>query len=631
MFVAMLPLSIYIPAWMSLLFTLMILWRGILIFLNKERPNATVISIIAVVSAAVAAVTVIHELHPLYIIAVLMLLLGCKAMLARTPGHWTNISVMLPIIPMAVFLNTTPSWGIGYMVAFSWLWIYSSMGVWFKSSSNKFTFIQSFKILILAMPFIVTTFLFMPKPGSWMSILERQGGSTGISKKVKPGSMSKVTDSKGIVFTAKLPQLKTTQDMYWRGYVMPKYDGEQWEAVDEIATKMNPFRLSGKPLYKYTVYLYDTTQEVKPALENTVRTPAFEGIYKTASGSMYGMADAFFYSAEADFDAVLVTPPTPRDIELEDKNWHPKTNEFVAKIKSELKTGTPEEFVNRLELWVRDNHFVYTKEPGRMRGDWLDDFLFDKHKGFCEHYASAVTYMMRKAGYPARVVTGFQGGEYDYEKKEYTIPYAAAHAWMEYWSNERGGWVRLDPTGWVAPERLNEVGWEVVNARAELDQIENSWWGKMFNTLSSLESSWNKWVVNYDAKKQLQLLHKLDQLPWVKIVIVIVALVLLIIAYAYKVHYRWSSRPEHLIHWLKSKYEKKTYQWEDSQTAREWANALKQKGVDPQIVDTWLNSIEESLYGTVRVDVLRQDTIKLAQAIRKNKKFKPGSTVNLVP
>lgn len=620
MFMAMVPLASHIPVWMSLLFIGMITWRGILIYLNKERPNATVISIIAIISAGIAGLTVLHELHPLYVIAVLMLLLGCKAMLARTPGAWTNISVMLPILPMAVFLNTTPSWGIGYMVGFTWLWIMASMCVWTTSNKKKYLFMQSFKIVILTLPFTVSAFLFMPKPDTWMSFLERQGGTTGISKKIKPGSMSKITDSKGTVFTAKLPLLKTSRDMYWRYYVMPRYDGEQWDATDDVSTPNLPFKLSGKPLYKYIVYLYDTGHDAKPALENTVKLPSYDGITRTSYGTMFGIPDTFFYTAEADFDAKLITRPTALDTLPGNPNWHPKTNEFVKELKN--KSTDVNSFVDELEKWIRLKKFTYTKEPGKMTGDWLDVFLFERQKGFCEHYASAVSYMLRKAGYPARVVTGFQGGEYDYERKEYTIPYAAAHAWLEYWDESKGYWVRLDPTGWVAPERLTDLGWEVVNSREALQQLENSWWGKMFNTLASVEANWNKWVVNYDAKKQLQLLHELDNLPWFKILCIGLLLGSLLFIYKMRIHYRWSNNPKHLEYWLRHKFDGTSYAWSSVHTPTEWAASLKELGVDESAINKWVATYEDIVYGDVKHSDLRLCTNVLVKAISRRKSLK---------
>lgn len=618
MFVAMLPLSGSIPIWISLLYTFMLVWRGILFIQRKERPSAILVSIFAVVSVGVAVVTLLTELHPLYAIAILMILLGCKSLLAKTPGQWTNIIVMLPILPMAVFLTHNPAWGIGYMIAFSWLWLMTTNSLWASKTNYKYLFIQSFKIVVFTLPLIIITFYFMPRPQNWLDFISQHNSSTGMSKTVKPGDVSKVTDGKGVAFSATMPLLKTTENLYWRAYVMPNYNGTQWEAAPDGAPVINPVRSSGKKPLRYTIYMFDTNTDARIALDYTVRLPVSSPLSQSANGTLFGPQDVFVYAAEADFDGTLSTQPTQQDIKLDDSSWHPKTNQLVSQLKSKSKNVS--EYINLLQNWVSDNGFLYSKEPGRMQGDWLDTFLFERHKGFCEHYASAMAYMIRKAGYPARVVAGFQGGEYDTNNRTYTVPYAAAHAWMEYWDASKGHWVRLDPTAWVAPERLYESGWDIINTRAYLENIENSWWGKLFGTLSNLEETWKKWVLDYDSNKQGELLKALDKLPWFKIIMAILVFCVSVIIFKLNLHYRWSNDPAKLTYWLRRKYAGTQYEWPLSHTPAEWSVSLGERGVSEDARKNWVASYEEIVYGDVKRTDLKDLTHKLVDEIKLNKR-----------
>ena len=101
--------------------------------------------------------------------------------------------------------------------------------------------------------------------------------------------------------------------------------------------------------------------------------------------------------------------------------------------------GSDEAFIEARAAQVRDEEFFYTLEPPRLGRDSVDDFLFNTRRGFCEHFASAFTMMVRAAGIPARVVTGYQGGEYNPIGGYFVVRQSDAHAWSEVWLE--GAWL----------------------------------------------------------------------------------------------------------------------------------------------------------------------------------------------
>ncbi len=165
-----------------------------------------------------------------------------------------------------------------------------------------------------------------------------------------------------------------------------------------------------------------------------------------------------------------------------------------------------EAYIDSLLGMFREQNFVYTLTPSRLNLDSVDDFLFNTRQGFCAHFASAFTLMMRAAGIPARVVTGYQGGEYNRVGGYYIVRQSDAHAWSEVWLKGRG-WVRIDPTAAVAPERIERgtalsaapFGERVIRDNAWLTDIRFAW--DAVNTL------WRENVLQFSAQKQEEFLE----------------------------------------------------------------------------------------------------------------------------
>lgn len=155
--------------------------------------------------------------------------------------------------------------------------------------------------------------------------------------------------------------------------------------------------------------------------------------------------------------------------------------------------------------------FIYTLRPPILREDPIDDFLFNTKRGFCEHYATSFVYLMRAAGVPARIVTGYQGGELNPNGNYLIVRQSDAHAWAEVWLQGQG-WVRIDPTAAVSPERIEQGISEALRDNDELPLLARRDFPllrKAFLNFDSINNSWNQWVLGYDDKKQLEFLNNL--------------------------------------------------------------------------------------------------------------------------
>jgi hypothetical protein len=163
--------------------------------------------------------------------------------------------------------------------------------------------------------------------------------------------------------------------------------------------------------------------------------------------------------------------------------------------------------------YIREQPFYYTRQPPFMIDDPVDEFLFDNRRGFCEHYASSFVFLMRAAGIPARVVTGYQGGEMNPQSDYFIVRQSDAHAWAEVWLHEKG-WLRIDPTAVIPAERIENLQ-DLARIRPKFARLGEapSWlkssWRQLRFGWDRLNHAWNQWVINYNDQRQKNFLSKL--------------------------------------------------------------------------------------------------------------------------
>lgn len=408
---------------------------------------------------------------------------------------------------------------------------------------------------VSALPLLVVLFLFFPRlPPLWSVQLSGQQAVTGVSDSMSAGDFANLSQSTELAFRVSFPAEQPAQsEMYWRGLVFSNFDGVTWspsasvqrswwggtvpdwlaQAIDSVpdAQKQQPLA--------YQVILEPTQQNWLFGLDypySQLRgigiTPQFT-LRRSRPVTQQLRYDVTRF-AQMRLDSTL--GEQERQINLALPSEGNQKSRALAKQLFKEADNDPERYINAIQTWVNQTQFRYTLSPPPLTDERIDSFLFETKAGFCEHYASSFTFMMRAAGIPARVVAGYQGGEMSRGGDVWEVRQMDAHAWSEVWLDGRG-WVRVDPTAFVAPSRV-EQGMQSLTqeqgaamfgsgTRAQLSYQQF----RMLQTLRRLSDQasyyWQKDVVGYDQDKQSNALLKwlnitsiMQQIIWMMALVV---------------------------------------------------------------------------------------------------------------
>jgi transglutaminase-like putative cysteine protease len=413
----------------------------------------------------------------------------------------------------------------------------------------KTRLLASARLIGLSIPIMLILFILVPRiPGPlWGLTEEQRGGITGLSDTMSPGEISDLITSNEVAFRVTFDDAIPAQSqLYWRGPVMLRFDGRRWSQAR--TEKFQSIELpADAQLTRYTVILephgrkwlfgLDLPATIPPKSQLTAeyQLVAEEAIndmkkYDVASilNAPVGLDETFDYLAAAlEYDENR----NPQTIAL-GRQWANRFDSDDALIRHALRKFNTEQY-------------VYTLQPPLLGEHPSDEFLFQTRQGFCEHYASSFTLLMRAAGIPARVVTGYQGGETNQAGNYLIVRQSDAHAWSEVYLEDRG-WVRVDPTAAVSPDRI-ENGLDL--ALRDSDAVfrfsnRNAIISRMLFAWDNMQYSWSKWVLNYDHRRQSSFLRDLGLgiRSWGDMVIALV-LCLVVVTGAYAVYGWYRDRP----------------------------------------------------------------------------------------
>jgi protein-glutamine gamma-glutamyltransferase len=374
-------------------------------------------------------------------------------------------------------------------------------------------------ICLQALPIAAVLFLLFPRLQAplWSMPDEKTSGRTGLSNQMSPGTIGNLIESSEVVFRVQFhTPAPDKKDMFWRGPVLGSFDGKVWRPPTyPILKPPQPQVVAAVPkALRYSVTLEPQDNDWIYALEMVTQAPKLGEAKALVSPEMVlTSANSIDQRMRYEVESVQEYQLGLNESRLQQQNWlelpssfNPKTLELAALWASE--TPSKPKLVERALEMFNTQPFFYTLQPPLLGRNTVDDFLFTTRKGFCEHYSNAFVVLMRALDIPARVVTGFQGGERNPVDGFYTIRSSDAHAWAEVWL-EGQGWIRIDPTAAVAPERIDKT---VRQARADRSLKEDkpaSFAQHWRFRLEAMSNSWNQWVLNYDQKKQRELLARL--------------------------------------------------------------------------------------------------------------------------
>ncbi len=376
---------------------------------------------------------------------------------------------------------------------------------------------QALMLMLQALPLTLMLFFLFPRlPGPLWSLPDEGGGaSTGLSDELEPGRISKLSNNPAVAFRVKFEGPPPPAELlYWRGPVLSLFDGRKWKILPEdSASRLNLDDLRLNLAVDYTLTLEPHNQHWLFALELPGRIPA--NTYLSEDMQLLQtrpVTRVSRYRMRAYLDYRL----DPRSII--NSHYYLQVPDSVARRTRRLVAGLRRQhagdgaFVNAALNFFREENFIYTRQPPALEGDAIDGFLFDSRRGYCTHYASALAVMLRLAGIPARIVSGYQGGEMNPLSDYMIVRQSDAHAWVEAWL-PRKGWLRLDPTSVIPDSRVEDSGEGGERQQAgRRGATAPDWLGQRLKTLryawDRLNNDWNNWVVGYNEKRQKSLLAR---------------------------------------------------------------------------------------------------------------------------
>ncbi|MGH8217029.1 MAG: transglutaminase TgpA family protein, partial [Steroidobacteraceae bacterium] len=373
------------------------------------------------------------------------------------------------------------------------------------------------RTLLLALPLAIFVFLFFPRlAGSLWALPEPGRAVTGLSDTLTPGAISDLIESPVPAFRVWFDGAPPPpNERYWRGPVLDDFDGSTWSRPPPWW--FGPPRTL-QPLgraYHYRLTLEPTEHRWGFALDTVAWAPRALRVRLTADHVLVSarpLVEAVTYEAVS-YPHARDADPLPARVRARDMRLppgrNPRTLALAHRLRAEARGDAA--FVDAALEFLRNGGFHYTLTPPRLSGDQVDELLFDTRQGFCGHYASAFATLMRAGGVPARIVTGYLGGEWNPIGGYLLLRQSDAHAWVEVWLAGRG-WTRIDPTAVVAPERLTHDVLDLLPGAASPTErliLDLRWLTSLGQAWDAANAWWTSTVIDFDLSSQLALLARL--------------------------------------------------------------------------------------------------------------------------
>jgi transglutaminase-like putative cysteine protease len=411
----------------------------------------------------------------------------------------------------------------------------------FAASDSRLPLKNALKVAVWFLPLWLGLFLVFPRLSPLWQLPLSQQAITGLGDELNPGSIEQLVESDALAFRVEFDGLKPKpEQLYWRARIYDQFDGRSWRMAERPASsrfdnlRATPeqtirYRLVAEPHQQRHLFSLGIPQDVSGELRLNIhallsaRQPLSQRLSYSLTSALLPIPQKPVPATTAELAQYLKLP-----------EGNPKTRALAAELASQ--TSSPQQLVELIGQHLQQG-YRYTLTPPLLSGQQIDQFLFESQAGFCSHYASATSFMLRAAGVPSRIVGGYLGGEWRDNASYLQVRQRDAHAWVEYLQD--GRWYRFDPTLMVEPDRLNTALDQLLSA-SELSRLQGNWaermaWSKrLLQQLEDLDYYWSRWVLGFDNDRQQDLwarlkqaLQQLQELNWISIAKVLLALVTL--------------------------------------------------------------------------------------------------------
>ena len=481
--------------------------------------------------------------------ALLSVTAGLKLLETKTQRDIYIITLIIYFVSLAALLEGDSFWLLAYLIGVCWL----TTATLLRATSSgpapgwRRSLRYGGRVLAQALPLALVFWLLFPRFASplWQIPNDSKTAASGLSDTMSPGDINQLALSDEVAFRVRFDSAAPpASERYWRGPVLDSFDGHTWTRTTYGSGGAPPPLQPQGPAYHYTVmmephqhrwiFMLDwpsTWDRPRAELSNDYTLMQYEPLSRPVDvvGTSY---------TRVQYPEPLKPRTRARDLQ-QPRDRNPRTQQLAR----EMRSAHPDdlELVRAVLDMFRQQPFYYTLTPPKLADNSVDEFLFDTKRGFCGHYASAFAALMRDAGIPARVVTGYHGGTLNPYGDYWILRQSDAHAWTEVWIEGRG-WMRIDPTAAIAPERIERGLADVVSADDPLAsrwQSNTPWFAGARLRLDLLREVWRERILDFDQDSQRKLLEflKIPEPDGQKLVMVLAAAMALVLAWlTWQVH-----------------------------------------------------------------------------------------------
>ena len=547
------PQTDVLPLWTTALAATLLLWRGWLAWTLRPLPRTWLLRILLVLAVAGTVMTHRTILGRDAGVTLIVVLLALKTLEARAQRDAMVIFFLCFFTMLSNFFYSQ-----SLLTAFAMLVALLGLLTALVNAHmpvGRPPLMQSLRtaatMALLGAPIMAALFMFFPRMAPlWGVPGDTMAGRSGLSGSMKVGTIAELALDDRVALRVRFddPKIELPQSvLYFRGPVLSSFDGREWQAdpVREdsaFSGRMGlpaQLQVQGPPL-RYEITLEAHQRPWLLLLEAAPNKPEVAGMNVFMTQDLQWVAsrpitDIVRLRAESypQFShGPRAATPALRFMTALPQGLNPRTLALAQQMRANpaLAAGGTQALVDAALQRLRTGGYEYTLEPGVYGEHTADEFWFDRKSGFCEHIASAFVVLMRAMDVPARIVTGYQGGERNPVDGYWTVRQSDAHAWTEVWMEGRG-WVRVDPTGAVSPGRIGQFqrlqAPRGAMANAVGTMLSPGTVQRLRAVWEAANNRWNQWVLNYTQSRQLDLLRALgfDAPDWQDLARVLAGLV----------------------------------------------------------------------------------------------------------
>ncbi|CCQ12017.1 FIG001454: Transglutaminase-like enzymes,putative cysteine proteases [Pseudoalteromonas luteoviolacea B = ATCC 29581] len=531
----------------SALILLVVIWAN----LNEKKVISNgVLNSVTVVAVLVSILSLGTAKSLSIFVSLLLIALALKLCQIPSVMRYQKIVVLSFFTTSLTFLFEQ-SIGIAFIVVSQWITLIACL-LSLQNQTIRTLSKRRFKrhaiglTFCIPMAFILVTLL--PKLPSFWTMPTQNSAKTGLNESLDPFNISQLSNSDELVFRAKWSKSQPLEPLYWRAIVHDFFDGNAWRESHLMFFDTAKFKNSE---IDYSVIVEPSSNKWLYGLNYSdskhpqVNTNEFGTLFKTDNS----LKNQFEYKVFS----TSVKQEVLSDHQFQHYTRLPIANNMEArKLALALKrqSTSVHNFVTLLKTFFIENRFVYTLTPAQSISDnSIDEFLFNNRQGFCGHYASSVAFLLRAGNIPSRIVSGYLGGKLNSEHNYTSVRQFDAHAWVEYFDGMR--WQRLDPTGWIAPDRMTGSILDSDTYRQQLiDNLGFNILGlnhyellldvQLF--LDNIDYQWTRWIVTFDTQRQNEFFSDLLGQQWLYKTASLLLIVVLALGTLFFIWTRWQIR-----------------------------------------------------------------------------------------